>query len=88
MTRSLANLQNQDFGISTANRYVLRIDPEGAGYTLERLPALYREIEDRLSALPSAANVSFARHTPLDGNAFSTRRILAHEGVGQWWDKG
>lgn len=72
MARSLANLQNQDFGIATANRYVLRIDPKGAGYTLQRLPALYRQIEDRLSSLPSAANVSFARYTPLDGNAWGT----------------
>jgi macrolide transport system ATP-binding/permease protein len=72
MTRSLANLQNQNFGIATANRYVLRIDPKGAGYSLQRLPALYRQIEDRLSALPSAARVSFARYTPLDGNSWGT----------------
>ena len=72
MGRSLANLEHQDFGIATANRYVLRIDPNGAGYTLQRLPALYSEIEDRLSALPSASKVSFARHTPLDGNAWGT----------------
>jgi macrolide transport system ATP-binding/permease protein len=72
MARSLANLEHQDFGIATANRYVLRIDPDSAGYTLERLPALYREIEARLSALPSATNVSFARYTPLDGNGWGT----------------
>ncbi len=72
MARSLANLEHQHFGIATANRYILRIDPDGAGYTLERLPALYREIEARLSALPSATNVSFARHTPLDGNGWET----------------
>src|SRR6185437_8361191 len=70
MTHSLANLQSQKFGIATANRYVLRIDPKGAGYSLPRLPALYRQIEDRLSALPSAAHVSFARYTPLDGNGW------------------
>lgn len=72
MGRSLMNLEHQNLGIATANRYVLRIDPEGAGYTLARLPALYRAIEDRLSALPSGAHVSFARYTPLDGNAWGT----------------
>ena len=72
MARSLANLQNQNFGIATANRYVMRINPQGAGYRPNRLPALYRQIEDRLSALPSAASVSFARYTPLDGNAWGT----------------
>ena len=72
MARSLANLEHQDFGIATANRFVIRFDPQGAGYTLERLPALYRQIEDQFSALPSVMNVSLARYTPLDGNAWGT----------------
>lgn len=72
MARTLVNLESQNFGIATANRYVLEFDPKGAGYTLERLPALYRQIEDRLSALPGAANVSLARYTPLDGNTWGT----------------
>lgn len=72
MGRSLANLEHQDFGITTGNRYILRIDPDGAGYTSDRLPALYREIEDRISALPSATNVSFAQNTPLSGNVWGT----------------
>ena len=42
MTKSLRNLEHQDFGIATANRYVLQFDPKGVGYTVERLPALYR----------------------------------------------
>jgi len=72
MAKSLANLEHQNFGIATANRYVLRFDPQGAGYSLERLPALYRQIEEQFSALPSAMNVSLARYTPLDGNAWGT----------------
>lgn len=72
MGRSLSNLEHQDFGIATANRYILRIDPDGAGYTLDRLPALYREIENRLSALPSVTNVSLARKTPLGGDVWAT----------------
>jgi len=68
MTRSLRNLEHQDFGIATANRYVLQFDPKGVGYTLDRLPALYREIEDRFSALPAMSNVSLVRYIPLGGN--------------------
>ena len=49
MTKSLTNLEHQNFGIATANRYVLHFDPAGAGYTIDRLPALYRQIEDRFS---------------------------------------
>ncbi len=72
MARSLSNLEHQNFGIETANHYVLRFDPQGAGYTLERLPALYSQIGDRFSALPFVKNVSLARYTPLDGNAWGT----------------
>jgi macrolide transport system ATP-binding/permease protein len=72
MAKSLANLEHQNFGIATTNRYVLEFDPQGAGYTVDKLPALYRQLEDRLFALPSAANVSLARYTPLGGNNWGT----------------
>ena len=68
MTRSLANLEHQDFGVATSLRYVVHFDPAGAGYTLERLPALYRQIEDRFSELPRMANVSLAMYSPLEGD--------------------
>ena len=72
MARSLANLEHQNFGIATANRYVLDFDPHGAGYTLNQLPALYHQIEDRFSSMPGAVNVSLARYTPLGGNNWGT----------------
>ena len=68
MTKSLAKLEHQDFGIATTNRYVLHFDPAGAGYTVDRLPGLYRQIEDRFSALPGVANVGMALYSPLEGD--------------------
>jgi len=68
MVSSLDNLENQKFGIATSNRYVLHFDPAGAGYTAERAPALYRQIEDRFSALPGVANVGMALYSPLEGD--------------------
>ena len=68
MTRSLANIENQNFGVSTANRYVLHFDPSGAGYPVDRVPALYRQIEDRFSALPGVSSFSMAMYSPLEGN--------------------
>jgi len=68
MTKSLGNLERQNFGFSTANRYIIGFDPKGVGYTVDRLPALYRQIEDRFSALPGMANVSMVRYIPLGGN--------------------
>ncbi len=68
MTKSLARLEHQDFGIVTTNRYVLHFDPAGAGYTIDRVPALYREIEDRFSALPGVSSVGLALYSPLEGD--------------------
>jgi predicted permease len=72
MTKSLRNLEHQDFGITTTNRYVVQFDPKGTGYTIERLPALYREIEDRFSRLPGAEHVSLVRYIPLGGNMWGS----------------
>ena len=72
MTKSLRNLEHQDFGITTANRYVVQLDPKGIGYTPERLPALYRDIQDRFSRLPAMANVSLVRYIPLGGNMWGS----------------
>jgi predicted permease len=68
MTKSLTNLENQKFGIATTNRYVLHFDPAGAGYTIDRVPGLYREIEERFSALPGVTTVGLALYSPLEGD--------------------
>jgi macrolide transport system ATP-binding/permease protein len=68
LTRSLGALEHQDFGITTQNRYVAHIDPQGAGYTMERLPELYRQIEERFKAMPGVLRVSLATYSPLEGD--------------------
>ncbi len=68
ITKSLLNLEQQNFGFSTAHRYVLSTDLQGAGYTIDRLPEFYREVEERFSAVPGLADISFARYIPLGGN--------------------
>jgi macrolide transport system ATP-binding/permease protein len=75
-TRSLANLERQNVGVATTNRYVLEFDPRGAGYTLDRLPALYRQIQDNFSALPGMAHVGLAMYSPLAGNNWGSCPIL------------
>lgn len=71
MSRSLGNLENQNFGVQTANRYVIHFDPAGAGYSVDRLPALYRQIQDRFAALPSVSSVALALYSPLQGDNWS-----------------
>jgi predicted permease len=76
MTKSLTRLEHQNFGFDTANRYILEFDAGGSGYTLDRLPALYQQIEDRMSALPGMANVSLVRYLPLGGNMWGSKVTL------------
>jgi predicted permease len=71
LTNSLNNLQHQDFGIQTANRYVVHIDPQGAGYAPEKLPALYQTFEQRFGSLPGVQSVGLAMYSTLEGNNWS-----------------
>ncbi len=68
LTRSLSNLEHQNFGIQTANRFVLHIDPAGAGYTPAKLPALYNSLEREFGGLPGVQHVGLALYSALEGN--------------------
>jgi predicted permease len=94
MTKSLNNLEHQNFGITTANRYVMHVDPAGAGYTSDRLPALYRQIEDKFSSLPGVANIGMALYSPLEGDNWGECVIQQghpapgpNEKCGSTWDR-
>jgi predicted permease len=68
LTKSLRNMEHQNFGIQTANRYVLHLDPAGAGYTPEKLPAFYQALEQQFGSLPGVQNVGLALYSTLEGN--------------------
>jgi predicted permease len=94
MTKSLNNLEHQKFGVATSNRYVLHFDPAGAGYAIDRLPGLYRQIEDRFSALPSVSSIGMALYSPLEGDNWGECVIqqghpAPHPGdkCGSTWDR-
>jgi predicted permease len=68
MTKTLRNLQHQDFGIQTSDRYVLHLDPAGAGYSAAKLPVLYQRLEQQFGALPGVKSVGLALYSTLEGN--------------------
>ena len=68
LTRSLRNVEHQNFGLQTENRYVVHLDPAGAGYTAETLPALYQQLEQQFEALPGVQSVGLALYSTLEGN--------------------
>jgi predicted permease len=68
LARSLGNLQGQDFGFEIANRVLVTINRPPASYTPERLQALYRDIETRLTRLPGVQGAGLALYNPLTDN--------------------
>ncbi len=68
LTKSLRNLEHQDFGIATANRFVFHFDPAGAGYTIATVPAFNERLEREFSALPGVQSVGVALYSTLEGN--------------------
>ncbi|HEY8054766.1 MAG TPA: ABC transporter permease [Terriglobales bacterium] len=93
LTRSLANLEHQDFGVATANRYVIHFG--ASGYSGERLQALYRQIEDRYTSLPGVAHAALAMYSPLEGDNWGECVIPEgqpqpgpHTICGASWDRG
>lgn len=68
MTKTLRNLEHQNFGIATAGRYVIHIDPMGAGYNLSTIGAFNQRLEQEFSALLGVKSVGLALYSPLEGN--------------------
>src|SRR5579864_543909 len=66
MTQTLRNLERQNFGITTANRYVIHFDT-GGGYNLETIGALNQRLEDEFKALPGVKSAGLALYSALEG---------------------
>lgn len=69
-TSSLKNLEHQDFGLQTTNRYVMHLDPQHAGYKPEQLEALERTLELQIESIPGMRSAALALFSPLDGKAW------------------
>jgi predicted permease len=78
LTRSLANLQNQNLGVDTANRYIVHMDPLGAGYTAATAAVLDEQLQQRFGAQPNIASVGLALYSPLEQNEWSEDIYIAN----------
>ena len=71
LLRSLSNLQTQDFGFQTTDRYIVGINPFLAGYKPEQTDDLYRKLHESLMQIPGTQRVAFALYTPLSDDNWS-----------------
>ena len=71
LAHSLVNLAGQPFGFDRRQVLVVGVDPALAGVSLDRLGALYPQLEDRLTAIPGVTSASFSRYSPFNGCCWS-----------------
>ena len=64
VSQSLIHLENADLGFQPAGRLTATINFKAAGYTPDRLPALYDQIQDRLEQLPGVRSASLSLNAP------------------------
>ncbi|WP_254062479.1 ABC transporter permease [Acidobacterium sp. S8] len=72
LTQSLRNMQHQQFGFDTSNRYILHIDPQMAGYKPEQMDAFYRQLHDGLAEIPGMKSVAYSLYSPMEGDNWGT----------------
>jgi predicted permease len=68
LTRSLRNLEEQEFGFEPQGRLIVRIDPGLAGYTPEKLHGLYQQFDQRLRQVPGVLSAAYSQYSPMEGN--------------------
>jgi putative ABC transport system permease protein len=69
--RSLGNTQRIDPGFESKNLLVMAFDVGGQGYDQARGETFYREVVERVKALPGVRSVSLAANLPIAGGGFS-----------------
>ncbi len=69
---SLSNLEHQNFGFETRDRYLVYINPMLSNYRTEQLVPLFRAIQERLGAIPGVRGVSSATYAPMSGDQWGS----------------
>jgi predicted permease len=93
LARSLNNLEHQDFGFEIAHRVTVSLNALPATYNRDRLDALYRNLEDRLKAVPGIEQAGLALYNPFTDNWGELIFVEGHpappfnEKGGSSWDR-
>ena len=71
LSRSLRNLQHQDFGFETQGRYIAWINPMLGNYKPGQMEPMFRQIDDRLLQIPGMRMVAPALYAPMTGDSWN-----------------
>jgi len=93
LSRSLNNLENQDFGYQLHGRVTVSMNAPPSNYAPARLRSLYRQIEDRLNRMPGVRGSGLALYNPLTDNWGELIMVAGHppakmgDNAGASWDR-
>jgi predicted permease len=69
--RSLRNLEHQNFGFETRERYIAWINPMLGNYKPEQMEPLFRQIDESLLQIPGVRMVAPALYAPMTGDSWN-----------------
>jgi predicted permease len=72
LVRTLQNLRNVDPGFDTRNLLTFGMDPTLIGYETPQVDAFYRDLQQRIEAIPGVESVSYSNSTLLSGSLWET----------------
>ena len=72
LVRTLQNLRNVDPGFDTRNLLTFGLDPRLIGYKTPQIDAFYRDLQQRIAAIPGVESVSYSNSTLLSGSLWET----------------
>ena len=93
LARSLNKLEHQDFGYQVKGRVEVDINNPPATYTLPKLQALYRQLQEQLERMPGVQGSGLALYNPLTDNWGELIMVAGHppgkmsEESGSSWDR-
>ncbi len=91
--RSLNKLEHQDFGFKVQGRVEVDLNRLPADYSLEKLAALDRRLEEELKRIPGVQSAGLAMYNPLTDNWGELIMVAGHppaklsEEAGSSWDR-
>ncbi|HEY7058848.1 MAG TPA: ABC transporter permease, partial [Vicinamibacterales bacterium] len=91
--RSLNRLERQDFGYTIGGRVVVSLNNLPANYSEQKLAAVYRQVEERVTSLPGVEGAGLALYNPLTNNWGELIFVAGHpppkmnEDGGASWDR-
>jgi len=72
LVRTLQNLRNVDPGFDTRNLLTFGLDPTLIGYKTPQVDAFYKDLQQRIEAIPGVESVSYSNSTLLSGSLWET----------------